>query len=265
CRQIAERREVRALNQTELQAFISAVQEFHSGPSPTGYDRFANLHATYFSAAHNNAAFFPWHRKFLKDFEAALQNINPSVQLPYWDWSLDSQSPAESQIFSGEYFGGDGDASNGYCVSDGPFSNWIMRYPNVHCLRRQFNGADANTIGAFYSPEALRSITGRSRSYDALRRNIESPPHGAVHVGIGGRNGDMAFATSTNDPLFWLHHAFVDKIWADWQKSDPSRFNDYGGVGPGNTQARLTDSMRPFQVTVSSMMDTTKPGLCYRY
>ncbi|KAK9728075.1 hypothetical protein K7432_001327 [Basidiobolus ranarum] len=265
CDSLAERREVRSLTPNELQAFINAVRDFHSGPSPTGYDRLANIHATYFGAAHNNAAFFPWHRKFLKDFEMALQKINPSVQLPYWDWSLDSQSPGESIIFSKDYFGGNGDANNGYCVTNGPFVNWTMRYPDIHCLRRQFDGSDGNLMDPFYSPETIKRILRRARNYDTLRKNIESPPHGVVHVGIGGSNGDMAFATSTNDPLFWLHHAFVDKIWSDWQSLDPSRYFEYGGTGPGNTPARLTDSMMPFRVSVNSMMDTSKPGLCYRY
>ncbi|KAK9761323.1 hypothetical protein K7432_013859, partial [Basidiobolus ranarum] len=265
CGKVAQRREVRSLSVTELQAFIKAVQDLHTGPAPTKYDELANIHATYFSEAHNNAAFFPWHRKFIKDFELALQKQNPNVQLPYWDWSLDSQSPAESGIFSSDFFGGNGDSSNNYCLTDGPFAGWTMNYPDVHCLKRQFDGTDPNTIEPFYSPEALKYVTSRSKSYATLHRNIESPPHGVVHVGIGGDQGDMAFATSTNDPLFWLHHAFIDKIWADWQRSNPTKSSDYGGNGPRNTKAALGDIMIPFNITVKSMLDTTKAGLCYQY
>ncbi|ORX86788.1 Di-copper centre-containing protein [Basidiobolus meristosporus CBS 931.73] len=259
------RQEIRSLSPAQLQTFIKAIQDLHTGPSPTEYDNLANIHATYFNEAHNNAAFFPWHRKFIREFELALQKKNPSVYLPYWDWSLDSQSPEESIIFSKNYFGGNGVSSRNYCLEDGPFANWTMRYPNVHCLKRQFDGTAPNTIEAFYSPETLQYTIKNATNFDTLRRNIESPPHGVVHIGIGGNEGDMSFATSTNDPLFWLHHAFIDKIWADWQKANPSKSSDYGGVGPRNTRAKLTDIMVPFKVGVNTMMDTTKAGLCYRY
>lgn len=38
--------------------------------------------------------------------------------------------------------------------------------------------------------------------------------HGRVHLWIGG---NMSSSSSPNDPLFWLHHANLDRIWAEWQ------------------------------------------------
>ena len=46
--------------------------------------------------------------------------------------------------------------------------------------------------------------------------NCRHTPTWLAHNAVGG---DMAGAASPTDPLFWLHHAFIDKTWADWQAS----------------------------------------------
>ena len=42
--------------------------------------------------------------------------------------------------------------------------------------------------------------------------------HNRVHVWVGG---GMAPGSSPNDPVFFLNHCFVDKIWHDWQQAAP--------------------------------------------
>ena len=44
--------------------------------------------------AHRGPAFLPWHREFLFHFENALRASNPSVVLPYWDWTTNRTIPA---------------------------------------------------------------------------------------------------------------------------------------------------------------------------
>lgn len=77
--------------------------------------------------------------------------------------------------------------------------------------------------------------------------------HNVVHIWIGG---DMAPMTSPNDPVFFLHHCFVDKLWADWQAKYPAE-----GYRPtaSDTNApsghRLGDSLQPSGEPISSMLD----------
>lgn len=65
---------------------------------------------------------------------------------------------------------------------------------------------------------------------------LESSPHNNVHGLVGGgedaetkrRAGLMADpVTAGLDPLFWLHHANVDRLWEVWVNRDPSHKNPY--------------------------------------
>lgn len=57
---------------------------------------------------------------------------------------------------------------------------------------------------------------------------IENGPHVGGHGGAGGLMGNPAY--STGDPLFFMHHAFIDRIWARWQAQDPdTRLTEIGG------------------------------------
>jgi hypothetical protein len=76
--------------------------------------------------------------------------------------------------------------------------------------------------------------------------------HGEVHVWVGG---DMANpATSPNDPLFFLHHAFVDKVFSDWQAvHHPSLFpSEYRDV-----------VMAPWDVKVEDVLSISRLGYAY--
>ncbi|KAJ0302498.1 hypothetical protein COL516b_007033 [Colletotrichum fioriniae] len=46
--------------------------------------------------------------------------------------------------------------------------------------------------------------------------------HNAVHVYIGGYMGDVRIAAF--DPIFWLHHANIDRIFAIWQACNPGKY-----------------------------------------
>ena len=49
----------------------------------------------------------------------------------------------------------------------------------------------------------------------------EGGPHNGVHGVIGSFGGPMGDYMSPLDPIFWLHHCNVDRIWAAWQELNP--------------------------------------------
>ncbi|MCM2424236.1 tyrosinase family protein [Streptomyces sp. RKAG293] len=249
--EVVTRPEIRQLSDGQRTRFFNAVKTLKNNNAVNNqYNQFVAVHYNNQTAGHGVPAFLPWHREYLRLFEAALQKIDPTVVLPYWDWSRDSQAPERSVIFSSAYFGGNGAGSN-RCVTSGAFAGWQVRIPNQRCLQRQFNGG--STIGSWYSPGMIENLLNTNRtSYDQFRRAIEGSPHASVHVNIGG---DMSQMYSTNDPLDWVHHAFIDLLWAEWQARNPSLANTY--------QGSTSTLLRPFGVTVASTLDTRSLGYTY--
>jgi Common central domain of tyrosinase len=74
-------------------------------------------------------------------------------------------------------------------------------------------------------------------TFARFQRRLELGPHVDVHVAIGGEDGGGAMnsASSPADPIFWLHHANIDRLWATWQTAHPN-------TGPPNPTELLQPS-----------------------
>merc|ERR1712065_95101 len=70
---------------------------------------------------------------------------------------------------------------------------------------------------------------------------LEGFIHGVAHVMIGG---DMGRMESPNDPIFYMHHANVDRLWHVWQKLENTNEDTYLGWDPAhNKDSDLDDVM----------------------
>ncbi|KAL1916172.1 uncharacterized protein VTP21DRAFT_6176 [Calcarisporiella thermophila] len=260
CSTLAVRKEFRQLSNQERNEFLSALRAVNSATRPNRLDSMSYYHLQATRNAHGQAQFFPWHRLFLREFERALQTINPRVTLPYWYWGEDADNPAYSQIFSNQWYGG-----TGTCINTGQIAYWNVLYnrdgsARLHCLPRQFNRG--NFISPWASTEVLQNILLTRNTFDEFRTALEGSPHGNVHITIGGDMGTMA---SPNDPIFFMHHCFLDKLWMDWQNRGPQFESQFNGVNKDGSQASITEVLYPYRVQVQSMMSTQNPGLCYTY
>lgn len=259
------RKEIRELSPDELTRLTNAVNQLHHTRHPTinnlsQYEYFTKIHFENVPNAHEVPAFLPWHRHFLRKFEVALQAVDPSVSLPYWDWSLDSQQPHRSVVLTPAYFGGNGERTRDGCLMEGPFGNWTLRYPTPHCLRRTYDQGDR--VSALSYPEELLLYLNQAKFSDFSL--LVEEKHAYPHLFVGGKRGDFRPMWSPNDPLFFLHHTFIDYIWFLWQRRHPSA-NPYEGdryrmlAGPD-------DVLVPFHdVKVRSLLDTASDAYCYTY
>nr|KAJ3415599.1 hypothetical protein HK105_001460 [Polyrhizophydium stewartii] len=281
CAKPAVRREWRELTAAEQTNYIDAVLCLksqksklpRSAKSPSRFDDVAYTHMMALDVAHSSALFLPWHRAYLAAYESILQSeCGYKGTLPYWDWTVDSQAPEKSVLWSSKAFGGDGDpSSTNLCIRSGPFKAWRSAFARRMCLARSFGGGSLDSTAVLYSPEAIYMLLSRSTTYDDFRSALEEGPHNNVHSAIGG---DMALIDmSANDPVFMLHHANVDRMWALWQKMHPALAGSYGGDNADGTAADAGDVISLFNLIpsqpkrpVSAMLNTTGGApLCYVY
>lgn len=131
-----------------------------------------------------------------------------------------------------------------------------------HCLARNGNGAlTANTNSAM-----VNACNSRSTFAD-MASCAEGGAHAWGHNGIGAVMQDTY--ASPSDPVFWLHHAFIDRNYRIWQNQNSARLTYVDGVDRFGTPLSLTMSvsvngLRP-NVRIGDILDTMGETLCYRY
>ncbi|MFF4873162.1 tyrosinase family protein [Streptomyces sp. NPDC000961] len=257
------------LTADEKRRFVDALLELKRSGR---YDAFVTTHNAFIMGdtddgdrvGHRSPSFLPWHRRFLLDFEAALKSVDPAVTLPYWDWTADRT--ARSSLWAPDFLGGTGRARDGQ-VTDGPFARAGNRWPiTVRVDGRDFLRRDLGAGGRQLPTRAEVDSVLAMETYDTAPWNSASDGfrnhlegwrgvnlHNRVHVWVGGQ---MATGVSPNDPVFWLHHAFVDKLWADWQARHPG--SAYLPAAGTRNVVDLHDTMRPWNdVTPADMLDHT--------
>ncbi|MFF5500824.1 tyrosinase family protein [Streptomyces roseolus] len=283
------RKNQRDLTTAERRRFVAAVLELKRRGT---YDEFVRTHIDHYVAdgagrlrtAHMAPSFLPWHRKFLLEFERALRRIDATVTVPYWDWTRDS-TPAAS-LWAEDFMGGNGRRSD-LQVTTGPFAyakgKWTVKHAmtEISFLTRDF-GRPRDPV-ALPTAAQLEEVM-RERTYDTAPWNSTSPYgfrnrlegwaqgtgnerfriHNRVHRWVGGL---MLGGGSVNDPVFWLHHSFVDLVWSRWQQRNPqAAYLPAEPPPPGDAQYRKVvarhQPMAPWGVTPAEMFDHSA---VYRY
>jgi len=252
--------------------------------------------ANYRNGAHRGPAFLPWHREFLLQLEGDLRAIEPRVTIPYWDWTQDAelQAPATAPIWADDFMGGNGSEADEWRVQSGPFAHkngkWpVPPYPDDDLPGPGLKRAFGRILPSLPTKEdlalAMAEIFYDTPNYDrspftiGFRNRLEgwvtqrgdarvktsgSQLHNRVHLWVGG---NMAPMTSPNDPVFFLHHCFIDKVWADWQavqqRENPAAAPHYAPERNGPPGHNLDDRLAPWTHTIQDVLDTTQLGYSY--
>jgi hypothetical protein len=132
--------------------------------------------------SHGVDEFLAWHRKFIYDFETALRTIDPTITVPYWQWSLESRRPHQSIIW--RRLGGSAGRSMGgmaRCVPDGPFASWRMGYvadwapdgDDGGCIYRSFDPRNGhNPDGYVTAQSCVDGLTRQARNFMEFNRGL---------------------------------------------------------------------------------------------
>jgi tyrosinase len=174
-------------------AFIKAVKSMKANTNasdPRSWAYWTNIHLR--QCPHSVSYFFAWHRGYLYYFERQLRAVSgdSKLVLPYWDYYANPELPSE-------------------------FTNPNGGNP-LYVPRINTNVRQALTLAPF-SSTLINFPRGMANAFEP---SFEDMPHNPVHDLIGNWMADLQ---SPTDPIFWLHHANVDRLWVAWVNAGGGR------------------------------------------
>ena len=255
------RKDANSLTPTERDRFLAALSRLNDRGAGV-FQVFREMHvgrAT--EEAHGRTGFLPWHRAYLLDLERELQLLDPSVALPYWRFDV-----AAARLFHPAFLGGSTPQGLVRLAPGNPLRFWVTDgVPGIHRVP-EFDTAvgpaqDADSSGPI--PTELETLSlgqDQGSSYLPFWENLEMSPHGYAHVSFGGSISSIG--TAARDPLFFLLHANVDRLWAKWQwlfhrfdATQPESYSPGGRIGH-----ELDDNMWPWNGVTGGVRPPTAPG-----
>lgn len=270
---MALRKEYRMMTDNERNRWNNAVLQLKRSGE---YDRLSVMHRQVGSSsgAHSGPGFLPWHREYMKRLEIAIRMVDPGIAMPYWDSVMDSYlpDPRDSIMFSQTFMG---EADGAGQVVRGPFAGFRTLEGRPNIVRRLATEGklftEANINGLLTQTEIQNVL-----AYTAPQNGCPFRPyfgaleytHSSVHLWIGG---DMKPpSTSANDPVFFLHHCFVDFIWEMWRQSRQNRYARETAYPPdigtcANSQHFSYAQMRPWDKQNRDGLSNEYTDNLYRY
>lgn len=159
---------------------------------------------------HNNGLFLPWHRLQLAHLERIIAELtgHQTFAMPYWDAQEHQTLPS-----------------------------WITAPDAALYERQRARGVDTLDFNAARwarSPYMSRLTSDGFETFAGKLPNgagmVEGYGHNFIHELVGGLMRRLS--TAATDPIFWLHHCNVDRVWATWHA------RQRGGVYPADWTAR---------------------------
>ncbi|KAK6216346.1 hypothetical protein LQW54_003549 [Pestalotiopsis sp. IQ-011] len=278
CTSPATRIEWRSLSDSDQLAFVNAIKclidlpasgQWASAGSTNRYEDLVAVHSQMTDTIHMVAQFLPWHRYYVNVFESMLrEECSYTGPMTWWNEPLDAGHFSTSPVFSSTTFGSGPvktDDGQGTCIADGVFSNLTIHIGGERCLSRAVD----ETATAQCSTDFVNSCNSNNQ-YSDMEHCSEFGPHGYGHNGVGAV---MSFVSiSPGDPVFFMHHGFVDHSYLLWQNADlANRQFQVNGCTDSACSSNLTtdyvlssQGLRP-EVTVNDVLDTQGGYLCYVY
>jgi tyrosinase len=215
---------------------ISAMQA-RDPADPTSWHYQASIHGDPNSTSprfnqckHGSWNFLSWHRLYLYYFErivraAVVEAGGPSTwALPYWNYDDGGDAAKLPRAFRQP-----STATNPLYVAE----RRATYNAGVALLDKFTSSKGALATTAFTAAHGATSFGG-GQADDMLWMAsepgaLEMAPHDVIHARIGGHTGWMNdLSLAARDPIFWLHHANIDRLWTRWLALGQGRANPDG-------------------------------------
>ena len=266
--------QTRSIDNPTSWTYQAAIHGFNAGNDPFSIPSAsvpANADQFWAQCQHGSWFFLPWHRMYLFYFEqiiaATVKKLggDPGWSLPYWNYS-DASNPDARKLppafFEATLPDGTPNAlrvdlrdrgNNGDIVAD-------ARKTNIRpCLSESAYTADP--FGGSPGFGGARSVATHGGDGVGM---VEATPHGDMHMAVGGLMG--TFETAGLDPIFWLHHANIDRLWSVWKKRSPQHQNPSDALWLSDVSFGFHDADGNVVSHVSSeVVNSTANPLSYKY
>jgi tyrosinase len=134
--------------------------------------------------------FLPWHRMYVYYFEKIIRHVlaDNSFTLPYWNYNASATAALPHNFINPANAG----TNSLYSTSrnSGPNSGAPL------------TGLDLSALS--------------QGTYSGFCSTLDFGLHGDVHVEVGNSVGMGAVPWAAYDPIFWMHHCNIDRLWASW-------------------------------------------------
>ncbi|RCV27699.1 hypothetical protein SEVIR_5G350400v4 [Setaria viridis] len=273
-----------------LNAGIAAMKALPAG-DPRSFAAQASVHCAYCDGSyspngfprvelqvHNSWLFFPFHRCYLYFFERILGSLigDPSFAIPFWNWDAPDgmRMPAMYADQSSQLFDPRRDGRHAppklidldYNGSERRFTDNQQIDRNLRVMYRQM---------VSLSPTPSLFFGGAYRAGDDPNQGpgpVENIPHGPVHIWCGDPSQpsreDMGnFYSAGSDPLFYAHHANIDRMWTVWKGLDDVRRRRTDLADPDWLDASFLfydETPKLVRIRVRDVLDTGALGYQYQ-
>jgi tyrosinase len=249
---LRHRLNIDAMTPAQLTAYRAAIAASMQVSDERGYNYQAGIHGLPLpigcDIAHGRPIFLPWHRAYLYFFELTLRAQGADVTLPWWDWTADRAIPS---AYSRARVDGKKNPLHSAKVDPAALSQGArsgdVKAPNTVRFPGQAGSPPLPSAADVQQVLALGDFLDFTNQLEQL--------HNDVHVWVGGDRGHMAdIPFAAFDPIFWAHHAMIDRIWRLWQLRHPQA---------GVPASLLDEALPPFQMTVRQTLDAGALGYDY--
>jgi tyrosinase len=246
------RRNVATLSPQQLKLLVDGFRAVQAIGDDRGYAHWAGIHGlplpAYCDIAHGTPFFLPWHRAYLYRLERAIRDQVPNAMLAWWDWRTPSGTPSTIPKALTQANAADGKANP-------------LRRAKVPAIAIQQGGPVGQSLGSptrrvasasspLPTPEAVSDLLEIS-DFATFNDELDNM-HGSVHMWVGGHMGRIPYAAY--DPIFWHHHAMIDRLWRMWQLKHNT---------PGPPASLWDEPLPPFGLTVRRVLSVTSLGYDY--
>jgi tyrosinase len=254
------RRDVQSLSPSDpfFAKYGQAVQAMHQLPvsDPRNWRNWALVHLNH--CTHGVEDFVHWHRHYILNYERICGQLigDTSFVLAYWNWSAKRgiiPDPFYDLNFLNVQFWND--------PSNAQSDNWSpdpVTTIGTRGLARGQGLQDDPNAGQDFTQDAIDGIQQQS-IFQVFTNELETSPHNNGHVVSGTPNGHMISGLSSLDPIFWLHHCNVDRIWAEWQTAG----NTTPALGNNYDNQFVDGNGQPVAASSANALDSAAMGYTY--